>query len=235
MRTIERSHGTPDDPITCCATVFIEYPEITNAPSDTARDSLNAAISGQLLSTYEADSSITEVAQIAERFIEEFSELLSETASASLPEWETRHDVSVMLNDYGVLTLEFFWQAYTGGAHPNSTTHFVNYDIAAGQQLTLQDILIDDYEVSLTDRATDIFREARGLSDDISLTEAGFWFEDGLFSLTDNFAIGLEGLTFYYNPYDIAPYAMGPTEFTLPYELITDLIRMPGPIDPLID
>ena len=33
----------------------------------------------------------------------------------------------------------------------------------------------------------------------------------------DNFYLSSEGITFYYNIYDIAPFAMGPTEVMVPY------------------
>lgn len=48
------------------------------------------------------------------------------------------------------------------------------------------------------------------------------------FALTENFWIGPKGLTFYYNPYEIAPWALGTTELLLTYREIRDLIKPDG-------
>ena len=41
---------------------------------------------------------------------------------------------------------------------------------------------------------------------------------------TENFYLGKDGITFYYNVYDIAPYVMGPVKITLPYEMMQHLL-----------
>ena len=53
--------------------------------------------------------------------------------------------------------------------------------------------------------------------------------EDG-FSITDlsgndNFRLDAKGMTYAYNPYEIAPYAMGVIEFFVPYEEVRHLLR----------
>jgi hypothetical protein len=41
---------------------------------------------------------------------------------------------------------------------------------------------------------------------------------------TENFYLTKEGITFYYNVYDITPYAMGPVEIHLPYPVVAHLL-----------
>ena len=41
---------------------------------------------------------------------------------------------------------------------------------------------------------------------------------------TENFYLSKDGITFYYNVYDIAPYVMGPVKITLPYEMMQHLL-----------
>ena len=41
---------------------------------------------------------------------------------------------------------------------------------------------------------------------------------------TENFYLGKDGITIYYNVYDIAPYVMGPVKITLPYEMMQHLL-----------
>ena len=40
-------------------------------------------------------------------------------------------------------------------------------------------------------------------------------------------------MTFFYNPYEIAPYSMGTTELLLSYRLIEELIRPDGLLRPM--
>jgi len=56
-------------------------------------------------------------------------------------------------------------------------------------------------------------------------SEAGFYFENDVFKLTANFAITKEGLKFLYNPYEIAPYALGQQEIIIPYAALGELIK----------
>ena len=41
---------------------------------------------------------------------------------------------------------------------------------------------------------------------------------------TDNFYLTENGISFFYNVYDIAPYAVGAIEISLPYEMLSHLL-----------
>ena len=54
--------------------------------------------------------------------------------------------------------------------------------------------------------------------------------EEGYLNWTDmypskNFLLSPDGIKFYYNAYEIAPYAAGPTEITIPYESLKDILK----------
>lgn len=53
--------------------------------------------------------------------------------------------------------------------------------------------------------------------------------EDGIYvadlTSNDNFRLDAKGMTYTYNPYEIAPYAMGVIEFFVPYEEVRHLLR----------
>ena len=66
------------------------------------------------------------------------------------------------------------------------------------------------------------------MTEDINLTEAGFWFDDDKFSVNNNFSIGKDGLNFVYNNYEITAYAYGPTELFIPYKSIKKVIKPDG-------
>ena len=48
--------------------------------------------------------------------------------------------------------------------------------------------------------------------------------------LSDNFGVMREGLVFHYNPYDVAPFALGPTTITLPWAAVGRHVRADGPL-----
>jgi hypothetical protein len=56
-------------------------------------------------------------------------------------------------------------------------------------------------------------------------------FENDQFFLPDNFAIVEEGITFFYNSYEIAPYAMGATELILRYDELKGIMPKNGVLE----
>jgi hypothetical protein len=70
----------------------------------------------------------------------------------------------------------------------------------------------------------------KGLKPADSLKHAGYEFPHDAFALNDNFSIGANGITFFYNPYEIASYADGPTELLMTYREINELIKPDGPL-----
>nr|MCU0409966.1 RsiV family protein [Bacteroidales bacterium] len=89
---------------------------------------------------------------------------------------------------------------------------------------------IPGYENELNNTAEKIFRAEKQLSPDANLESEGFWFEGNKFYLNKNFGIKNDGLVFYFNSYEIAPYAMGPTEIKIPYATIKKLVLNDGPL-----
>ena len=140
---------------------------------------------------------------------------------------------TVILNTVKLLTIQEESYTYTGGAHGNYGTTFYNFDIQNGKQIDLKDILQTDYESSLKAIAEPIFQKTYLEEEMTSYAEAGFYFKNDQFTLTDNFAITKEGLKFVYNPYEIAPYVMGQQEILIPFNLIEGLMKNIGLINSL--
>ena len=55
--------------------------------------------------------------------------------------------------------------------------------------------------------------------------EAGFTFPNGAFTLPRQWGATENGLIFYFNSYEIAPYSEGPTEFALPWSALREIIK----------
>jgi hypothetical protein len=70
------------------------------------------------------------------------------------------------------------------------------------------------------------FRRARSIPAGESLQDAGFFILPGQeLPLGENFALTSKGLEIQYNPYEVAPYALGATSVSVPREAVAPLVK----------
>ena len=124
----------------------------------------------------------------------------------------------------GALTVSIFDFAYAGGAHPNTTTVYVVLDPATAREVPLDSVLVPGAHPRLLTAVERAFRRARELPADSSFAAAGFWFKNG-FELSPNWGFVEDGIVFHYNPYDVAPYAWGPTRPVVPWAELDGVVR----------
>lgn len=96
---------------------------------------------------------------------------------------------------------------YRGGAHGHYATNVRNYSLADGYELTLADLFTPGQIEGIDSLIRVRLRERYGATDDNGLAEQGFFPE--YIAPSEHFALTPEGITFYYNPYDIGCYALG--------------------------
>jgi hypothetical protein len=225
LRTIESTYGGCQPGDDSCTYISIQYPLIIKAPTVASRDSINSFVLKYLLSSYNEEQESLD--QVLSLFIEDYNNL-----KRNMPEylhgWYYHVTVTIVYSTSEILSLDLSRDSYTGGAHGSHHTEYANFNLKTGQRIKLEHILVDDYQQSLNAIAESNFRQIHDIEPEESLEDAGFWFEDNNFRLTDNFSINESGLTFFYNEYEIAPYYKGPTVLTLTYEELTDLIRKDG-------
>ncbi len=131
-------------------------------------------------------------------------------------------------NENQIMVLEYSTNDYQGGAHGIYQSAFYNFNLQTGGLINLNDVLVKDYEAPLTKVAEQVFRSKYGMKPDQSLGEYGFTFSGNAFKLTPNYYIHRQGIGFFYNVYEIAPYAVGYQELFIPYEQIKTLIKKNG-------
>ena len=117
---------------------------------------------------------------------------------------------------------------YAGAVHDNYGTGFYNIDHRTKTLLRESDYFVEDYTAQLTKilqrrlligykvKTLEELEEKEGISA-VDLTPNG------------NCSIGPKGLTYIYNPYEIAPYAVGKITIFVPYEDLQPILR-PGSI-----
>ena len=112
----------------------------------------------------------------------------------------------------------FAIQTYTyssGAAHGMHHQEFVNFDLKNKKRLALQDILLKGTEQQVLN----------ALYDSNSIWLDQHTIERSQLKLSDNFYYGANGIVFVYPLYELASYAEGMTELTLPYVALSKLVK----------
>lgn len=112
---------------------------------------------------------------------------------------------------------------YTGGAHPNHWLNTWVFDLTDGQILTLEDIF-PDTQAALEHIAEAVRPKLKQKIDDMYVQSM---FDDGTAPTRDNyryFILSENGITFFFPPYQIAPYAAGQQTATLPFPSFTQYL-----------
>ena len=208
-----------------CTYVRLDYPVLVDAPEGYAVRAVTDAVFFAVTANYGNGQSYPSLEPLMQAFIDEYRRLKQDQPSYEHP-WSLERKVFVLHNTPAILGMSISERTFTGGAHGTATVTFLNLDPRTGESVPLSDVLADGYQAKLLPLAEARFREVRGIEDGMSLSDAGFTlFDNGVFALTDNFAIGEDGLTFYYNAEEVAPYALGPTEIVLSYDELNGLLK----------
>ena len=146
--------------------------------------------------------------------------------------WEINDDLDVVLNAQGLLGMINSMFEYTGGAHGVYASICNTYDFTTKNIVAFDDMFSGNYEAFLIEQINSSVKMQFELEEGESLSNNGF-FEDSI-PLTDNFCLKMKSILFIYNIYEIAPYLMGAIEVEIPYNQLTDYIRIGGPIDRLM-
>lgn len=129
----------------------------------------------------------------------------------------------VQLYTKHLLVYRYRYEEFTGGAHGIYMTTFLNMDLRTLSPIRLDDLFVSDYEGALTDLLWNQLMADNKVTTRQELEDLGYA-TTGNLEPTENFYLSPEGITFYYNVYDIAPYVMGPVQITLPYEMVQHLL-----------
>lgn len=214
-----------------CASVKISYPKVLgDSLNPQAVDAINQFIQAQLLEfSDEAGKQPGTLDELATLFIADYKK-----DPSPIGNWELERHVGLIFGKGPLVTLSLTETGYTGGAHPFSGQRYFVLSADTGQQLTLADLLTPGYESGLDTAGESAFRQVRNLAPTANLEAEGYLFENNAFHINTNFGVMADGLAFTFNPYEVAAYALGPTEFTVPYRDIRNLIAADSPLNAVL-
>lgn len=224
IKTVDKSLGDTTNAKKGFAKIKLVYPQITKSNNSAILDIMNVFIRDQILTALFEEGRFKQPEYLVEDFFKEYKKYYEELTGES-GSWELERKIDIAFVNDRLVSFRFFEYSFLGGAHPNKNNFYTNYDLLTGGKLTPKEIFIEGYESKLTSIAEKKFREARNLKPDESLAEAGFKFINDKFTLNANFGFTKEGIIFFYNPYEVGPYALGSTEVIIPYKDLEGLIK----------
>lgn len=186
-------------------------------------DLLNDSIKSLIL--YDGENTAAEAAQ---SFLDAYDEYIGDVKIENvIAPWTREVNSQVLANSPLLMTLLTEINEYAGGAHGQHHTFYANFDLKKKKIIHWTDILKKNTFNELEKIAEKHFRIQHNLTEDVPLDKE-FFFDDGIFTLNNNFGLTKHSLIIYYNEYEIKPYSEGPTVLKIPYEDLKNILSLQG-------
>jgi len=198
-----------------CPEIVIDIPKATG--KDRISNAINNALREEVISQLTFDDEI-EIKDI-DGAIQSFSnghKNMQELYFDENPDWAANISAEVSYEDRHMITIKVDSYLFTGGAHGYGSTQFLNFNKKKGSEMEEWELFND--RNGFRRFAENRFRKQENIPPDESINSTGYMFERGAFYLPENIGFTKEGLKLLYNQYEVASYADGPVELTLPYK-----------------
>lgn len=180
--------------------VNVTYPYINNAKKNSTVESINLIY---------GESSHNYVQNVVEEYADEALHMYTDGFINTFYEFMVTSTVTY--NKDNMLSVTQTYMQYTGGAHPSTVQESSVYDMKTGMKLAPNDIIGGTYEETL--------QNVRNLFITNINNNPDYYYENAveIVNNTDfiNYYLTDESLVFYFNEYEIAPYAAGIISVTL--------------------
>jgi len=198
------SEGCPSE-IRPCAHVHLFFPGFTG---DSDLDRELRAWTRETLGAYDHASAHT----LARRFLADWEEAHRSWPATHRPDWFLERVVERADPFPSLVVLSMFEMSYSGGAHPSTRLRHQVFHAESGERRGSSWWFLPEADPLLRQLLETRFLESRRLVAGSPPTDWDFdWAEAPL----DNLALDSAGLVFHFDPYDVAPYAVGPIDVLL--------------------
>ncbi len=228
---IEKKSGClADDDTSRCIHIDLSYPVVANG-SAAFKSYYNRVIDSLLANTVHnfniesdtvASSSITLEAEINQLFAN-FETVAQESGNEGPNRWEVSCEVTIQMDNSQLLCLNITTYSYTGGAHPNEYTQLITIDKNARQIIPAEQFFANKEGTTKWLEAE--FKRFKNLETSTDLEQKGYFLKDGKFFLPDNIGFCKDSIQFYFNDYEIASHAEGPSDLRFPIALVNNFLQ----------
>lgn len=210
MKTLKRDYFYHDTKI---MTLTIKYPLITLNQAFIAQRRINHQIMAEIqqFHRYVSRSLYSEAVQYY---------LDSQANNFPFHGYEAYMEYTITYNDHCFLSYYYDQYMYTGGAHGMTTRNSNTFDLRTGQKVPLSYFFKRG-----TNYKAYIIKELITLANENLENNPSIYFDNYEELISNDFQenqyfLSKDGLSFYFQQYDIAPYSTGIVVLTIPYETI---------------
>jgi hypothetical protein len=222
--------------------IEVEFPVAFYNPVvlDSIRKTIITNVFGPEYVAYSNDSVISMfVKDLNQDYSDNNLPLVNQLDSSSNYSFNNEHVVSgfSLQNDKIIYVYGIERYVYMGGAHGLETRNYYNFDLKTGKLISETDLFVDNYKELLSDlikkRIVEESKESEDNEPILDLENTDYWTDS--IKPNGNFYITDEGINYVFNPYEIAPYALGETEVTLPFDRLKGIFKAQNIITYLIE
>ena len=168
-----------------------------------------------------------QIAGWAQRLASDFRRDVAQAGDArGALSWSSELSYEVKRNDGAVLSLLFTHYTFTGGAHPNSSFRTFHFLLPDGHDAEIGELFSARGIRRISDISINELKERLGGRDGFADED---WIRRGAGPNPANFVrfvLRPERLIVYFDAYQVAAYAAGPQEVTIPLARLRDTMRM---------
>jgi len=209
----------------------LSYPELRGGASAEACEELNHVFKADCLSTLH---------ELRSNRVDQNPSLWEDKKKYGIATYQTIQDYRITFLSESALSIVFTYMVYTGGVHQNYRFATENFTLQPVIQLQLASFFKHDYRKTLGLLSREALKKQsweRSLSIEhfVNIFDSdefgkewlvrGTTFED---NIKVYFTFSGEGLTLYFAPYEVAAFAAGSWEVTLPYYDLREILRPNG-------
>lgn len=209
-----------------CSTVSIKTAGAVGGTPNVA-DSINAAefrIARSIVYFGEKPTNAKDYNELMNLFIKSYDDLAKKYPEEADRSWEATINTSVAYQSDNLINLKINNYLFTGGAHGYEGNRSLLIDAKTGKTLKYPDI-INDIK-GFTAFAEKKFRQKFKIPAGKNINSTGLMFENDRFALPQNIFFSKEGITLYYNAYEIASYAEQQKELFVPYSEAEKFLKL---------
>lgn len=121
----------------------------------------------------------------------------------------------LLYKDSEIMSYEINSYIYSGGAHGNSSVNYFVFDLKTGKRLAERDIFKENYEKKIIEILLKKLENEECYKN--------FYFD--ALRPNNNFFIDQQGITYFFNSYEIASFACGFYKVFIPFEEISEILK----------
>ena len=202
---------------TASVDVNIQKAEGSHSISAGINTTIENHIANMLLFSEEPVDHIS-IKEAAQKFNEEAVRFKNDFEESNVV-FEAQFDSELSYQSSDIISIAITGYLNTGGAHGNTNITIFNFDAQTGNVLDFDTLITD--EESFTDLAQSYFEKEVHADENKEFSDYFFGEE---YHLPANIGYSDKGIVLVYNQYEVASYATGITQYTIPYSELTDIL-----------